>query len=113
MHSQMATFRAIENGYSLVRPTSNGLSLAVDYEGRVVGASDFFTTNQQVVVAIVPIHGVQTIYTTIGDLFAWLSIGGLLAMIGVVIVQRRRKMGLSPAEQTREAEPLPEPVPKR
>lgn len=104
-----------QNGYSLVRPTSYGLSLAVDYEGRVVGASDFFTTDQQVVVATLPMHSVQTIYTIIGDLFAWLSIGGLLALIGVVIVQGKRKTGIAPAEQTKEAEalPLPEPVLKR
>ena len=113
MHSQMATFRAIENGYSLVRPASNGLSLAVDYEGRVVGASDFFTTDQQVVMATLPMHGVHTIYTAIGDLFAWLSMGGLLALIGVVIVQGKRRMDLAPAEQTREAEPLPIPEPAR
>lgn len=115
MHAQMSTFRAIENGYSLVRPTSNGLSLAVDYEGRVVGAADFFTSDQQVVVATLPMHGVYTIYSTIGDLFAWLSIGGLLALIAVVIVQGKRKTGLAPAEQTREAEsrPLPEQVPER
>ena len=111
MHAQMATLRAIENGYSLVRPTSNGLSLAVDYEGRVVGAADFFTSDQQVVVATLPMHGVSTLYSTIGDLFAWLSIGGLLALIGVVIVQGRRKTGLSPVEQTREAEPFPLPEP--
>jgi apolipoprotein N-acyltransferase len=111
MHAQMATFRAIENGYPLVRPTSNGLSLAVDYEGRVVGASDFYSTDQQVVVATLPMHGVHTIYTTIGDLFAWLSIGGLLALIGVVTVQGKRKRGLAPAEQAREAEPLPLPEP--
>jgi len=111
MHAQMATFRAIENGYSLVRPTSNGLSLAVEYEGRVVGAADYFTTDQQVVVATLPMRGVQTIYTTIGDLFAWLSMGGLLALIAVVIVQGKRKRGLAPAEQAREAEPLPLPEP--
>jgi apolipoprotein N-acyltransferase len=115
MHAQMATFRAIENGYSLVRPTSNGLALAVDYEGRVVGASDFFTTDQQVVVATLPMHGVYTIYTTIGDLFAWLSMGGLLALIGVVIVQGRQKKGSAPTEQTKEIDqrPQPEPAQKR
>lgn len=111
MHAQMATLRAIENGYSLVRPTSNGLSLAVDYEGRVVGAADFFTSDQQVIVATLPVHGVQTIYSAVGDLFAWLSIAGLLALIGVVIVQGKRKTGLAPAEQAREAEPLPLPEP--
>jgi apolipoprotein N-acyltransferase len=30
-HTQMATFRAIENGYSLVRQTSRGLAMTVDY----------------------------------------------------------------------------------
>ena len=35
-HTQMATFRAIENGFSLVRQASNGLAMTVDYEGNVL-----------------------------------------------------------------------------
>ena len=69
-HTQMATFRAIEDGFSLVRQASNGLSMAVDYEGNVLAASDYFTTDPQVMVAYVPMQGVRTIYATIGDLFA-------------------------------------------
>jgi len=88
--TQVAVFRAIENGYSLVRQASSGLSIAADYEGNVLAATDYFTTNQQVMVAYVPTQGVRTIYAAIGDLFAWLSLLGLFALVGVVIMRRRQ-----------------------
>jgi len=102
-HTQMATFRAIENGFSLVRQTSNGLSMAVDYEGHVLAASDYFTTDPQVMVADVPMQGVRTIYATIGDLFAWLSVAGLVVLLGVAIA-RRRTAGAGEAAAPIEAE---------
>lgn len=34
LHTHMAVFRAIENGFSLIRGTGHGLSIAVDYQGR-------------------------------------------------------------------------------
>jgi apolipoprotein N-acyltransferase len=103
-HTHIATFRAIENGFALVRPTGSGLSMAVDYEGHVLSASDYFATADQVMVAYVPMHGVHTIYATIGDLFAWLCIIGLLALTGLVIVQSRRSLSVVAG-----AAPLPEP----
>ena len=106
-HTQIATFRAIENGFSLVRQTSKGLSMAVDYEGRVLSASDYFSTDQQIMVAYVPMHGVHTIYATIGDLFAWLCIIGLLALIALAIIQSRKRRSAATAA------PLPEPQPTR
>jgi apolipoprotein N-acyltransferase len=106
-HTQMATFRALENGFSLVRPTSKGLSMAVDYEGRVLAASDYFSTDQQVMVAYVPMHGVRTIYATIGDLFAWLCLIGLLAFTGMAIIQSRKRSSVATAAS------LPEPQPTR
>jgi len=90
MHPQMATFRAIENGFSEVRQASNGLAMTVDYEGHVLAASDYFTTDQQVMVADVPMQGVRTIYATIGDLFAWLSLVGLVVLIGLALARRRK-----------------------
>jgi apolipoprotein N-acyltransferase len=89
-HTQAITFRAIENGYSLVRQTSNGLAMTVDYEGNVLAASDDFTTDPQVMVAEVPVRGVRTIYAMIGDLFAWFSGAGLVALMGVALVRRRK-----------------------
>jgi apolipoprotein N-acyltransferase len=90
LHSQMAAFRAIENGYSLVRSTSNGLSLAVDYEGRVAAATDFYTTDDQVIVAYLPTHGVRTPYAVVGDLFAWICLAILLALLALVAIRRPR-----------------------
>lgn len=90
VHSEDATFRAIENGFSEVRQASNGLSMAVDYEGHVISSSDYFTTDQQVLVANVPMQGVRTIYAMIGDLFAWLCIIGMVAIIGLAIIQSRK-----------------------
>ena len=107
-HSQVATFRAIENGYSLVRQASKGFSMTVDYEGRVLSASDYFTTDNQVMVAYVPMHGVHTIYATIGDLFAWLCIIGLLTLTGLAIIQSRKRRSAEAASAA-----LPEPQPTR
>lgn len=89
-HAQHAVFRAIENGYSLVREASKGLSITVDYEGNVLAASDYFANDHQIMVAYVPTHGVRTIYGAVGDLFAWLCLLGLLAFIGLTITRQRR-----------------------
>ena len=59
-HTQDITFRAIESGFSLVRQTSNGLAIAVDYEGRVLASSDYFSTGDQVMMASVPTQRTQT-----------------------------------------------------
>ena len=101
----MATFRAIENSFSLVCQTTNRLAMAVDYEGQVRASSDYFTTDPQVMVAYVPMKGVHTIYAMIGDLFAWLSVAGLVVLIGGAIA-RRPKAGEADA-----AEPSGEPPP--
>ena len=90
IHTQFATFRAIENGFSLVRQTSHGLAIAVDYQGHVLATSDYFTADQQVMVASVPMHGVRTIYAAIGDLFVWLCMTGLVTLTGLAILRSRR-----------------------
>lgn len=78
LHTRMAVFRAIENGFSMVRQTGQGLSAAVDYQGRVLASMDHFTTNDFTMIAQVPTRGVKTVYSVIGDLLAWLSMLGLL-----------------------------------
>lgn len=90
-HTQDITFRAIEDGFSLVRQTSNGLAIAVDYEGRVLASSDSFATGDQVMIALVPTKGTQTIYALVGDLFAQLCMAGLLILIVFALVQSRRQ----------------------
>lgn len=81
LHAQMAVFRAIENGVSLVRQADNGLSIITDPYGRVLAQMDHFTAGERVMVGQVPVAGVPTLYARIGDLFAWLSVMGLGVMV--------------------------------
>jgi apolipoprotein N-acyltransferase len=104
-HTQVTALRAIETGASLVRPTSQGLSMVVDYEGNVLSAADYFTNDTQVVAAYVPVHGVRTVYAVIGDLFAWLCMVALVVLVGVAIARRQT------THQAGVTEPSPTPLP--
>jgi apolipoprotein N-acyltransferase len=81
LHADMAAFRAVENGVSLIRPARGGVSTAVDPFGRILAAMDEFTAEQRILVAQVPVSGVRTIYALAGDWFAWSSALGLLAVL--------------------------------
>jgi len=76
LHSQMAIMRAIENGFSLVHPAGPGLSVATDNRGRIISSLDYFSGDEQIMYAEVPSASVFTIYSLIGDTFAWLCIAG-------------------------------------
>jgi apolipoprotein N-acyltransferase len=78
--------RAIENGFSLVRPCGHGRTLVTDYEGRVLGSQDYFTNDNGIMMVTVPTHGSATIYSRIGDIFAWLCIAAIaaLALWGII-----------------------------
>ena len=77
-HTQMAVFRAIEQGFNMVRHVSKGLSMAVDYCGRVRGMMDHYqTTGDRMLISEVPTQGTRTVYARVGDLFSWLALAGL------------------------------------
>ncbi|MEU3457727.1 nitrilase-related carbon-nitrogen hydrolase [Micromonospora sp. NPDC006766] len=92
VHTQKATIRAVENGYSLVRQDTNGLAQTVDYQGRVLASSNYFSSNQQTMVAYVPTKGVRTIYAAVGDVFAWLCVATLAALVGVAARHRLHRL---------------------
>ncbi|WET81273.1 nitrilase-related carbon-nitrogen hydrolase [Amycolatopsis sp. QT-25] len=75
LHAEKATFRAVENGYALFRHSTHGNSTAVDNQGRVLGHADYTRTDQQTLVADLPVQPrTQTVYGRIGDVFAWLCL---------------------------------------
>ncbi|HLX10321.1 MAG TPA: nitrilase-related carbon-nitrogen hydrolase [Thermoanaerobaculia bacterium] len=80
-HAQMAAFRAIEEGFSMVRQTHNGLSLAVDYQGHVLAHEDDLESASRSMVAEVPVAGARTPYALLGDLFAWCAVGAALVIL--------------------------------
>lgn len=78
--------RAIENGFSFVRPTYNGVTFAVDYHGRILASKDYFAASNEIMYADVPTKGKKTIYPIIGDVFAWLCV---LCFCAFVVLSRK------------------------
>ena len=78
LHANMSKLRTIENGFSMVRCTGRGLSIATDYLGKTLCELDYYKTKEQIMISDIPIKGAKTIYAKMGDWFVWLCIIGLL-----------------------------------
>lgn len=89
LHSTMASYRAIEQGFSLGRGGYYGQNIAVDYLGSVVGSANYNTAGDRTVVAHLPVTGVQTLYTLLGDFFPLLCLALLAGFIIYAAVRRR------------------------
>jgi apolipoprotein N-acyltransferase len=89
-HTQMASFRAIEQGFNLIRQTSKGLSAAFDYQGRRLASMDDYHTTDYAMISEIPSKGVHTVYSRFGDWFAWLCMSGAALL---VLQSLRRKHG--------------------
>lgn len=79
LHSQMAAFRAIEQGHSIVRSTRFGLSAAINPYGQMVAQMSSFDKNDKIMIAQLPVKGLTTVYSVIGDAFIYLCMGFALA----------------------------------
>lgn len=87
MRARCATFRAIENGLSLVRATGDGISPVVDPLGQVLATGDYFLTNQPTVAADVPTLRRSTLFLRIGDSFPLLCMTVLVVLIGIAFIK--------------------------
>jgi len=90
LHTRMAMVRAVENGFSLVRHTVEGLSLAVDPLGRTRAALDHFRTADRLFIADVPRRGMRTVYAWAGDWLPWACLLALLAAAGFAVLRKPR-----------------------
>lgn len=79
-HTFMARVRAIEGGFSLLRPARAGLSAAFDPYGRVRASMSAWEENDRVMLATVPTRPLRTLYAQLGDgpvvILAALLLGG-------------------------------------
>ena len=83
-HAEVAKFRSIENGVSIVRPTRQGHSLVTDPKGRTIASkSDYFVGDDQTLIAALPTEGITTLYPKTGDWLAHLSI---IALVFVAVL---------------------------
>lgn len=74
VHVQMAAFRAIEQGHSIVRATRFGLTGIISPYGLIISRQSSFDKNDKILIAQLPKKGITTIYSIIGDAFVNLLI---------------------------------------
>lgn len=90
-HLAVSSLRAVENGYSLVRITSNGISAVVDPVGRIVHESNSLNDASPVFIVNVPLGRISTVYSGIGDLLAISCCLAVVLVVVMVFVPVRRK----------------------
>jgi apolipoprotein N-acyltransferase len=70
--------RAVEEGFTLFRPTSSGRSVAVTAYGDVLASTDLQT---DAMVAMLTVGPGTTWYGATGDLLAWICVGTLAMLL--------------------------------
>jgi apolipoprotein N-acyltransferase len=98
-HTYMAVLRGIENGCSIVRQVSGGLSVAVDYRGEQHASLDFYREGIKLWVSDVPVGHKTTVYAFVGDVFAylcWLYVAGAIIylLVGTILFRKKEKKNL-------------------
>ncbi len=83
VHTEMAAFRAVEQGHSVLRSTRFGLSAAITPYGEMVSQMSSFDDNDKIMYSQLPTKGVSTLYSVIQDSFVYLCIGFLLSFIAI------------------------------
>jgi len=97
-HARMAIMRGVENGFSMMRPAHHGLVIASDAQGRVIAMKEDAPTGLTMVVTDLPLGPGPTLYTRIGDLFAWLCLASTLSIAILSMLKRRRAVTAAPAQ---------------
>jgi len=78
VHTEISMFRAIENGSSMLRTTLEGLTMGIDYQGRVLSQMNYYVTlENRTLITELPTRGVHTLYARWGD---WLAYGCALLL---------------------------------
>jgi apolipoprotein N-acyltransferase len=85
----VTAFHAIENGFAMFRVARESVTIAVDFQGRPLVLSNYFLTDQSIIYAELPTEGRETVYSLLGDWFAWLSVAGFVVLLVISIAKRK------------------------
>ena len=89
MHSRMALVRGVENGFAIARAAAGGYLSAFDRYGRVIAERETSRAHPVAIVADLGLKSGGTVYTRIGDAFAWLCVAAAALLI---ILRAARRM---------------------
>jgi apolipoprotein N-acyltransferase len=82
LHSRMAVVRGVESGFAVARAARAGRLTLSDDRGRVVAETSSVQRDAELV-GDLPLHDTTTLYSSLGDWFAWLD---LVILAGVLVV---------------------------
>jgi apolipoprotein N-acyltransferase len=88
LHSRMAAFRAIEQGHSILRSTRFGNSAAITPYGEIISQISSFDNNDKIMIAHLPMKGITTFYSVIGDAFIYLCIGFIVVFFVKISIHK-------------------------
>ncbi len=103
-HVIMSQLRAAETGRWIVHAAISGQSAVVDPRGRVVARTALF--QRTILRATVPTSTVRTLYVRWGDWFPWACGIGVLLVLAIRAIRRRRGIAEAPPAGERQAETL-------
>jgi apolipoprotein N-acyltransferase len=83
IHARQAILRGVENGFAMVRSAFSGVETVTDAQGRVLASARTDHFGMIVTRATVPLGPGPTLYTRIGDVFAWLCVAAALVLAGL------------------------------
>lgn len=95
LHPRMVALRAVENGFAVVRPSRQSLSVAFDAYGRQLAQVPWNGSATPTLAALVPLLSSRTIYSRVGDvlpLFAIIALTMLAATSARPQLGRRREL---------------------
>ncbi len=90
IHARMAVMRGVENGFAVVRSAFNGVQTVSDAQGRVLARASTVQPGMVKLSANVPLGPGPTLYTRVGDVFAWACMA--LALILAAMLFRKRRV---------------------
>ncbi len=91
VHTEMAAFRAVEQGHSVLRSTRFGISAAITPYGEMVSQMSSFDKNDKIMYAHLSAKGVTTLHSIIQDSFVYLCIGFLLSFLVIAVRSKESK----------------------
>jgi apolipoprotein N-acyltransferase len=94
-HAENAISRAVENGYTIVRHSTHGISTTVDSQGRVVGSANYFTPERQTMIADVPLQPrTSTVYGTAATFLPGFCLTGTALLVAASLIRRKTASGV-------------------
>ncbi|MCA9954355.1 MAG: hypothetical protein KC434_06520 [Anaerolineales bacterium] len=96
MHAEMAVFRAIENGVTVIRQTDEGLSIVADGYGRILATGEGLAEDGNYLLVDVPTSSPTTLFPVVGNLVGILATAAFIALASYAWLMGRRQQDVVP-----------------